>query len=713
MRKLIEVCLWLLQWLLWPLTCLVRAVKAWKPFVCPAPTVRRSGQRAASVRAGLTALLLLVLTSTSWIEVRVQFVPRQVLPIVRMISQPAQAQFNPSPYGTVLEHLSAETITGQSDGNSISVWAAAAGVNFTTPQAAGLQPTYKTNRTPSGKPSLLVDGSDRRLYAASNISASTGSYTIFAFAKANNTAQGTGTAANNNWLFDTTTGRFVLYANDSNGGTGAGFYAGSFVHASSTPSGWHVYCWVLDATGGTGTLYIDNTSVASGTYSAQAISGITTLFAASDATVGSATPSSFNGELADLTIYNAAISSANRTNAYNAIVAEYVTVSSGLSAGTISANATTSSSIAPQCTVSGGTAPYSVQFSYSTSSGGTYTNIGSAVSVSTSGGTAVSSAQAGLTASTTYYFKAVVTDSAGTPASVTTPGSGGTALSTAAFYVYNRVDATDPIMGYPLMVLVPNSNAANPYNAANPTRLILYFHGAGEAVDALLTDSNKTATVTALLNAGYILAASTGGGTNNWGNQSSVEGYTGCWKYVTSNYNVSATAEWVQSMGALAGLNSLSENKIANVVGLLGTYPVVSLANLYGLGTYTSAINTAYGITGSGTATYANLTTGHDPALKWGWAFRRVNMRLYHSPSDTVVPKAQNTNALATLVGSSATVTVVVTSGEHGDASNFVPSEYVTFFNNCFTTPPATSGGSSTITKILKTSRQLPRNSRN
>ena len=108
---------------------------------------------------------------------------------------------------------------------------------------------------------------------------------------------------------------------------------------------------------------------------------------------------------------------------------------SGLSTGAITANATTATSIKPQlATITGGTPPYSVQFSYSTTTNGSYTNIGSAVTGVTSGGTAVApSAQSGLTASTAYYFRAFVQDSAGTPLTLTVPStSTGTALTTNA-----------------------------------------------------------------------------------------------------------------------------------------------------------------------------------------------------------------------------------------------------------------------------------------
>lgn len=105
--------------------------------------------------------------------------------------------------------------------------------------------------------------------------------------------------------------------------------------------------------------------------------------------------------------------------------------STGLTAGTITASATTASSITPQESgITGGTAPYSTVFSYSTATNGTYTQIGTAVAGASP---VASTAATGLTASTTYYFRAVTTDSAGTPAVITAPSaSTGTPLATSA-----------------------------------------------------------------------------------------------------------------------------------------------------------------------------------------------------------------------------------------------------------------------------------------
>ena len=105
-------------------------------------------------------------------------------------------------------------------------------------------------------------------------------------------------------------------------------------------------------------------------------------------------------------------------------------IAATLTMGTITANAVTTTSITPQVTISGGTAPYTVQFSWSTTSGGSYTNLGSPVSVSMSGGTAVGTALTGLTQTTTYYFKAHGVDSLSAtgdtgPTGIQTATSGG------------------------------------------------------------------------------------------------------------------------------------------------------------------------------------------------------------------------------------------------------------------------------------------------
>lgn len=249
--------------------------------------------------------------------------------------------------------------------------------------------------------------------------------------------------------------------------------------------------------------------------------------------------------------------------------------------------------------------------------------------------------------------------------------------------LYTQVTATDTITGQSILLLVPAEGSSNPYNSANPTPVVIHTHGSGETETGLISDSRKFACRDALINAGYILAASNARG-NNWGNQASVDDYAALEKYLRTNYNVKGVALWGQSMGGLDALSVITQGKIA-VVGALLTYPVCSLANLYGLGTYTSAINTAYGITGTGIATYSNKTYGMDPALKPANAFKDMPMRFYASSGDTVVPKSANTDVMRSIVASTRTeAEIIVCTGEHGDASHFQASDYLAFFGRCF-----------------------------
>lgn len=278
----------------------------------------------------------------------------------------------------------------------------------------------------------------------------------------------------------------------------------------------------------------------------------------------------------------------------------------------------------------------------------------------------------------------------------------GISYTASAGALYTTINATDTIGGEAIMVLVPSSGAAVPYNAANPTKVILYFHGSGEDQTGLTADALKFTVRDALLNAGYILAGTNARG-NNWGNQASVDDYAALAKYLIDTFNVDPAgfAFWSQSMGGLDGLLALAQGKI-KAVGWLGTYPVCNLANLYSLGTYTGAINTAYGITGVGIATYGNKTWGNDPALRQGFNWRHVPMRFYASSGDTAVPKANNTDVLAALVaGCTREAVVVACTGNHGDASHFDATSYLAFFARCFATPVAQGQPAATKTVTI------------
>lgn len=248
---------------------------------------------------------------------------------------------------------------------------------------------------------------------------------------------------------------------------------------------------------------------------------------------------------------------------------------------------------------------------------------------------------------------------------------------------YDIVNSTDLLTGQNIRIVVPNSTSPNPYNAAVPTKAVLFIHGSG-GNETDLTNLTKSIVpvVNALVDAGYIVANSYAHG-DAWGNAQSIDDYAALEHWLRLNYNIKGVAIWSGSMGGLAGLSIAAQGKFP-IVGWLGTYPVCNLADVYA-GAFTSIINTAYGITGVGIYTYANQTYGYDPALKTAKAYKNIPMRFYASSGDTVVAKAANTDVLQAIVsGSRKEAEIVVCSGEHGDHSHIQPTDYLAFFDRCF-----------------------------
>lgn len=242
---------------------------------------------------------------------------------------------------------------------------------------------------------------------------------------------------------------------------------------------------------------------------------------------------------------------------------------------------------------------------------------------------------------------------------------------------FATINATDS-GGQANVDLVPLSY----YAGSLPYPVIMYHHGVGETETALYADALKATCVQALLTAGYILCGSNAHG-DNWGNAASLTDYLNLWTRVSAAYNTSSLCFWSQSMGGLSGLLSL-RNATFTVKGWLGTYPVTNLSNMYGAGagTYFASIETAYGF--SGNANYAAATTGHDPNLLSASGFLVPKDRMYSSAADTVVAKASNATLMKAIFALDSHVNsnvLIDTSGDHGDASNFVPTEYVAFFN--------------------------------
>lgn len=239
---------------------------------------------------------------------------------------------------------------------------------------------------------------------------------------------------------------------------------------------------------------------------------------------------------------------------------------------------------------------------------------------------------------------------------------------------YFKSGVTAP-SGERYLIMLPDD-----YNAVAGAPLILMHHGSGDTEINIFNDVEKKACVDALLAAGYILASSHAV-ANNWGNDAGVAAMEELYAYCDATYNITRVCGWSESMGGLTGLKAVADGTTP-YKGWLGSYPACDLAWCYGAGGFNAAIDTAYDIPGGGT--YAVQTAGHDPVLLNPALFAGIRMRFYASAADGVITKAANSDAMAALVTGSATeCDVVVCTGNHGDASHFLPADYVSFFNRC------------------------------
>jgi hypothetical protein len=214
-----------------------------------------------------------------------------------------------------------------------------------------------------------------------------------------------------------------------------------------------------------------------------------------------------------------------------------------------------------------------------------------------------------------------------------------------------------------------------PDNVPASTKLIVYVHEFGNARYAPVTYDTGFTNIQAMLNQGWIVLACDAAG-DAWGNQASLDAYSSAIAWVQSQYAFSETDLYGVSMGGIPGLLLTAQH--ADIQKFYGVFPCCNLSNVYTSTVYPNAVKTAYGFSDS--SQYAVATAGHDPVLLDPVLFTGKKIRLVASPSDTNIVKSQNTDLVFSLFGSTATVTVLPATGNHGDPSHFVPADVVNFF---------------------------------
>ena len=217
-----------------------------------------------------------------------------------------------------------------------------------------------------------------------------------------------------------------------------------------------------------------------------------------------------------------------------------------------------------------------------------------------------------------------------------------------------------------------------PTHATN--KVVLYVHGAEQTAQTITADPTHAKLATALLKAGYSIAGSDASGLA-WGNSASMRDYERLISYLHRR-GFSRLYVLAESMGGFDGLQLLSH---AHVAAWAALYPACNLRSIYvnppvrfgprnKLVQFAPEIRTAYGRT-----LQAALATKSPVALPH--ALGGLPMVFWSSPHDQAVPKASNTDVCAARAKQAgANVTVITTSGNHADASNFQPQALLATF---------------------------------
>jgi hypothetical protein len=226
-----------------------------------------------------------------------------------------------------------------------------------------------------------------------------------------------------------------------------------------------------------------------------------------------------------------------------------------------------------------------------------------------------------------------------------------------------------------LMMCNGNMRFLVPRGFVDNNKVILYSHGSSENQDSFYTDPLKASTLSAFTSEKWGVLSCYAHG-NNWGNQDSLDDYNALITWAKTKYNFASLDIYAQSMGGLSAMQLFMSDIQFNK--FIGIYPALNLANLFL--SFNASIKSAYGF--SDDADYGTTTSGHDPLLLSGASLNNRKIELVASASDTIVNKVNNTDLFNATFGLLAQITVVVTTGDHGDPSCFSETRDVAFLKS-------------------------------
>lgn len=194
-------------------------------------------------------------------------------------------------------------------------------------------------------------------------------------------------------------------------------------------------------------------------------------------------------------------------------------------------------------------------------------------------------------------------------------------------------------------------------------RVVVYIHGAGETVNAVLRDPLKRPLVVDLLAHGYAVASSQAHG-ENWGDRVSVQDYVRLISHLRRE-GYARVYVLAQSMGGLDAAQLAAREHFAAFAAL---FPVDNVRSV-------AATLPQF----DGEIAQADTANTLSPVPLAG--VRGLRMMFWASPHDTMVLRSQNSEVMAAQARSvGARVTFITTRGNHGDPSNFQPRRLLSFY---------------------------------
>jgi alpha-beta hydrolase superfamily lysophospholipase len=208
--------------------------------------------------------------------------------------------------------------------------------------------------------------------------------------------------------------------------------------------------------------------------------------------------------------------------------------------------------------------------------------------------------------------------------------------------------------------------------SAPPRGLVLYLHGYGETAVSLTEGADQARIVDRLVADGYVVAASDAH-FDAFGNAASQQAYVDLAAELTQRYGTDRTFLLAESMGALAGLQLMADERIPDIAGMAGINPLMNLG--IAVGSYAEPlVRSAYG---------GRLPAGtEDPAQLPAEAFEGDAFRLYLAREDATVVTADNADPFVAKVRGIADVSVVQCMGRHVDPSCFQPDDLAAWFGD-------------------------------